>query len=220
MSDDFEFEFKVPLSAVVCSRRNSGKTHMIKHIINHLFVSKLIDYVIIYSETAKISRDFSDLVDDNVLMDQFTEQSINKIINYQIKTKKKKQCLIVLDDTISCMGYKFMKEIDRLFSKARHWNISIVLISQYIKQVVSSIVRSNIDYLLYSVNTHTVLDFIYDIVVYEGTKKEFIKWSQDNTKDFQFIMFKNIHGGEWLFLKAPAQLELVKIKSSKIKSKV
>ena len=51
---------------------------------------------------------------------------------------------------------------------------------------------------------------MYDIVIYDGNIKEFIKWSQDNTKDFQFIMYKNIHGGEVLFVKAHEKLILEK----------
>ena len=107
------------------------------------------------------------------------------------------------------------KLVNKLFSKGRHWNISIVLINQYIKNVVSTVVRSNIDYLLYSVNSTTVLDYLYDLVIYDGNKKEFIKWSLDNTKSFQFIIYKNIHGGDWFFIKAPKNLILHKFKSKK-----
>ena len=76
--------------------------------------------------------------------------------------------------------------------------------------------RSNIDYLLYSVNSISILTYIYDLVIYDGNIKEFISWSQNNTKDFQFIMYKNIHGGEFFLCKAPENLDLHKFKSNKI----
>ena len=99
------------------------------------------------------------------------------------------------------MDKHFQSLINKLFLKGRHWNISIVLINQYIKHAISPIVRSNIDYLLYSVNSVSILTYIYDLVIYVGNIKQFIKWSQDNTKDFQFIMYKNIHGGDFSLLK-------------------
>ena len=142
---------------------------------------------------------------------KLSQKSIDKIIKYQEKVKSKgKQCLVIIDDSISCVDNSFQSLVNKLFSKGRHWNISIVLINQYIKHVISPIVRSDIDYLLYSVNSVNILQYMYDIVIYDGNIKEFIKWSQDNTKDFQFIMYKNIHGGEFLFVKAPEKLILEK----------
>jgi hypothetical protein len=123
--------------------------------------------------------------------------------------------LIIIDDSISCVDKHFQSLINKLFSKGRHWNISIVLINQYIKHAISPIVRSNIDYLLYSVNSISILTYIYDLVIYDGNIKEFISWSQNNTKDFQFIMYKNIHGGEFFLCKAPENLDLHTFKSNK-----
>ena len=65
--------------------------------------------------------------------------------------------LIIIYDSISCVDKHFQSLIIKLFSKGRHWNISIVLINQYIKHAISPIVRSNIDYLLYSVNSVSII---------------------------------------------------------------
>ena len=164
----------------------------------------------------RIYQVISEILDKKQILNNFNETSINKIIKYQEKVKSKgKQCLIIIDDSISCVDKHFQSLINKLFSKGRHWNISIVLINQYIKHAISPIVRSNIDYLLYSVNSVSILTYIYDLVIYDGNIKQFIKWSQDNTKDFQFIMYKNIHGGEFFFVKAPENLDLHKFKSKK-----
>ena len=211
-------EFEIPFSCCIVSRRNSGKTHLMQYLTNHLLENELIDYCILFSETAHLSGDFSELLPKKSILDKFDEKSINKIIKYQEKQKAKKkktQCLIIVDDSISCVNNDFQKLINKLFSKGRHWNISVVLINQYIKDVISTIVRNNIDYLLYSTNSTNILEYIYDIVIYDGKKKDFIQWSQDNTKNFQFILFKNLHGGEFFFLKAPEKLNLTKFNFSK-----
>lgn len=209
------FEFKIPFSMCIVSRRNCGKTHLMEYLTDHFLQNKIFDYVILFSETASLSGDFEKILDKKSILSDFNETSINKIIKYQEKVKSKgKQCLIIIDDSISCVDKHFQSLINKLFSKGRHWNISIVLINQYIKHAISPIVRSNIDYLLYSVNSVSILTYIYDLVIYDGNIKEFIKWSQDNTKSFQFIMYKNIHGGEFFFIKAPENLDLHKYKNN------
>ena len=198
------FEFKIAFSMTIVSRRNCGKTHLMEYLTDNFLQNKLFDYVILFSETAHLSGDFSDILDKKCILSDFNEESIDKICKFQEKQKKlkkEKQALIIIDDSISCVGHSFQKLVNKLFSKGRYWNISIVLINQYIKHAISPIVRSNIDYLLYSVNSVSILTYIYDLVIYDGNIKEFIKWSQDNTKDFQFIMYKNIHGGDFSLLK-------------------
>ena len=211
---EYSFQFKIPFSMCIVSRRNCGKTHLMQYLTNHFLENKLFDLCILFSETAKLSGDFSEILPKQCIIPDFNQKSIDKIIKYQEKVKSKgKQCLVIIDDSISCVDNSFQSLVNKLFSKGRHWNISIVLINQYIKNVVSTVVRSNIDYLLYSVNSTTVLEYLYELVIYDGNKKEFIKWSQDNTKSFQFIMYKNIHGGEFFFIKAPENLDLHKFKS-------
>ena len=215
---DEAFEFKIPFSMCIVSRRNCGKTHIMQYFTDNLLQNKLIDYCILYSETAHLSGDFSKILDKRYILSNFNESSIDKVIKFQEKQKKQKkpkQCLIIIDDSISCVGHMFQNLINKLFSKGRHWNISIVLINQYIKHAISPIVRSNIDYLLYSVNSISILTYIYDLVIYDGNIKQFITWSQNNTKNFQFIMYKNIHGGEFFFVKAPEILDLHKFKNIK-----
>ena len=127
------FEFKIPFSMCIISRRNCGKTHMMQYLADNLLQNKLIDLCILFSETAHLSGDFSEILDKKQILNNFNETSINKIIKYQEKVKSKgKQCLIIIDDSISCVDKHFQSLINKLFSKGRHWNISIVLINQYI----------------------------------------------------------------------------------------
>ena len=55
-------EFEIPFSCCIVSRRNSGKTHLMQYLTNHLLENELIDYCILFSETAHLSGDFSELL--------------------------------------------------------------------------------------------------------------------------------------------------------------
>ena len=87
------------------------------------------------------------------IQDDFSTTKINKILEHQKKSKDSnnpKQCLIILDDTIGQkLDISFKTNLDLLFSRGRHYNISIIFISQYIKNYISTTIRNNIDYLLF-----------------------------------------------------------------------
>jgi hypothetical protein len=210
-------EIKVPSTFVLFAKRNTGKTVLGSHIIKHLYETKKIDYVCLFSQTAHLSGDFG-FLPKNSKHDDFSEKAVNKIIDYQDKnrkSKKPKQCLLVLDDTISMISHKFGGLLNRLFTAGRHYNISVMFITQYPKaNNFSPSCRSNIDYLFFSVNTITVLKFIYELVVYDGTIQEFLKWVQDNTNDFQFILYDNLQSGadKFFFVKADIIDDSYKIK--------
>ena len=63
-----DFQFKIPFSMAVISRRNCGKTHMMQYLADNLLQNKLIDLCILFSETAKLSGDFSEILDKNAFL--------------------------------------------------------------------------------------------------------------------------------------------------------
>jgi hypothetical protein len=125
--------------------------------------NKLFDYIVLFSSTALLTKDFECLPKKAILED-FSTTKINKILEYQKKAKESqnpKQCLIILDDTIGQkLDITFKTNLDLIFSRGRHYNISIIFISQYIKNYISATIRNNIDYLLFSVNNYNVIKII------------------------------------------------------------
>ena len=82
------FEFKIPFSMCIVSRRNCGKTHLMEYLTDNFLQNKLFDYVILFSETAHLSGDFSETLDKKCILSDFYEQSINIICKFQEKQKK------------------------------------------------------------------------------------------------------------------------------------
>ena len=206
-------EISVPFSMVVVSKRNSGKSYLTKHLLNMFMIeNKLFDYIVLFSSTAHLTKDF-ECLPKKAIQDDFSTTKINKILEHQKKSKDSnnpKQCLIILDDTIGQkLDISFKTNLDLLFSRGRHYNISIIFISQYIKNYISTTIRNNIDYLLFSVNNYNVIKIIYDLVVYDGNIKEFIKFVNEKTKNYTFLIYNNLNYSDHIFftIRAPKDMD-------------
>lgn len=200
---------QIPFSMIVVSKRNSGKSYLCKHLLKtFMHDTKLFDYIVLFSTTANLTKDF-ECLPKKAVQEEFSTLKLNKILDHQKKYKDSnnpKQCLIILDDTIGCkLDSDFKQNLDLLFSRGRHYNISIMFISQYIKNYISTTIRNNIDYLLFSVNNYNVIKIIYDLVVYDGTIKDFIRFVNANTKDYNFLIYNNLNYSDNNFyqIKAP-----------------
>ena len=211
-------EISVPFSMVVVSKRNSGKSYLTKHLLNMFMIeNKLFDYIVLFSSTAHLTKDF-ECLPKKAIQDDFSTTKINKILEHQKKSKDSnnpKQCLIILDDTIGTkIDISFKTNLDLLFSRGRHYNISIIFISQYIKNYISTTIRNNIDYLLFSVNNYNVIKIIYDLVVYDGSIKDFIKFVNEKTKNYTFLIYNNLNYSDNNFytITAPKEIEKFDIK--------
>ena len=206
-------EISVPFSMVVVSKRNSGKSYLTKHLLNMFMIeNKLFDYIVLFSSTAHLTKDF-ECLPKKAIQDDFSTTKINKILEHQKKSKDSnnpKQCLIILDDTIGQkLDISFKTNLDLLFSRGRHYNISIIFISQYIKNYISTTIRNNIDYLLFSVNNYNVIKIIYDLVVYDGSIKDFIKFVNEKTKNYTFLIYNNLNYSDNNFytIQAPKDMD-------------
>ena len=211
-------DVKLPFSMIVVSKRNSGKSYLVKHLLKLFMVdNKLFNYIVLFSSTAHLSKDF-DCLPKKSVQEDFSSAKVNKILDFQKQykeSKNPKQCLIILDDTIGAkLDPSFKTNLDLLFSRGRHFNISIIFISQYIKNYISTTIRNNIDYLLFSINNYNVIKIIYDLVVYSGNIKEFIKFVGDKTKNYTFLIYNNLNYSENNFftIQAPNNIEKFEIK--------
>jgi len=211
-------EINVPFSMIVVSKRNSGKSYLTKHLLKMFMVdNKLFDYIVLFSSTANLTKDF-DCLPQKAIQENFSSEKVNKIIEHQKKSKESsnpKQCCIILDDTIgSKIDAEFKTNLDLLFSRGRHYNISIIFLSQYIKNYISTTIRNNIDYLLFSINNYNVIKIIYDLVVYDGSIKDFIKFVNEKTKDYTFLIYNNLNysTNNFYTIQAPKHIEKFCIK--------
>ena len=196
---------EIPGSFLFLSERNVGKTVLCEYIIDRLLEAKKIDVAYIYSNTCMLGNNWRS-IPDRYKSETIEYKKINKIIDKQAKEVKKytaskakkkkepKQVALIFDDIIDSSSNKhnLIDLLNMLYSKGRHFKISVFLCNQYVKQLVTPTLRSNIDHLFISNNTIEVLYFVYSIVIFDGNKKKFVEFIQNNSQDFYFVMYDNI----------------------------
>jgi hypothetical protein len=128
---------------------------------------------------------------------------------------------LIFDDIIDSGGSsnkgEFINLINELFSRGRHFKISVMICNQYVKNVITPTVRSNIDYFFISNNTSEVLHFVHSLVIFDGTKTEFLTFVSAHTKDHHFLMYDNLSADENQYFTIRAKLEYIESKIGKNK---
>ena len=205
-------DIQVPFSACTISKRNSGKSFLCKYILYTLLKNKQIDLAVCFSNTNEYSDDWN-MLPSKYRIQGFKESELARIIAHQKKQKtlllegKKvdlKQVLIIFDDVSGMKDYKKSELVEELYANSRHFNMSIITLIQYSKFITPAC-RNNLDYLFLGVNTHISLESIYEIVIFDGCKKDFKAFVNQHTKDYFFIMYNNTvrdHAKLWLKVRA------------------
>ena len=141
--------FKPPFRVIVVAPSNSGKSVLISNLIS----SHDLPYrkyfkknIFIWSSTFSLndpSFSMSDNIEKTNVYDQYDEQTIQDLINEQIGiihkyTKKKApHLLFIFDDVVQDIPRQG-SILNTLFFSARHYNISLILLSQQYKMVPRS----------------------------------------------------------------------------------
>ena len=193
-------DIEVPFSSVLLARRNTGKSVLAEYLTNRLLELGKIDVVYIFSKRACLNNNWES-IPLKYKCEDMNFKKIEKIIKKQTitcktksKSKKLKNILLIFDDIIDRGGsnYELQNLFNDMFARGRHFKISIMLLNQYVKGIVSPTIRANIDFLFISSNTNEVLNYVYNIVIYKGKKDQFVDYVNEHTMDHQFIMYDNL----------------------------
>ena len=188
---------KVPFSSIVVSKRNSGKSFMVKDLCYNLSVQKRIHQVIVMSNTSGLSlnKDY-DFVDKKFLT-TFAQEKIERLMKLQtkaIKAGKIREILLVLDDVIGGDGTKKAEGnrlIRSLYANGRHFHISVILLSQIANRLLEPPLRENSDYIFFSRLGMRGLETLWESIPVIR-KKEFIRFASTHNKDYTFILYDNM----------------------------
>lgn len=187
---EFAALIKVPFSLSIASKRNTGKTVLVSVLIRELLESKAVDMVLVMSQTQHVNDDYKILPPR--LRQSFSEDVIKKLLDTQGKTPKRerKQVLLVLDDVLSDKEAEKSRFIKRLYTLGRHYDISVVLISQTSNVALSPGIKQNSDWILYSRQNRYMLESLWSSVC-NIDKRTFIQWSEENNKNYTFLAIDN-----------------------------
>ena len=198
---------KVPFSSIVVSKRNSGKSFLVRDIVYNMSVQKKVHQVIVMSNTSGLSlnKDYDFL--DKRFLTTFAQEKIEKLMKIQqkaIKAGKIREILLVLDDVIGGDGTKKAEGnrlIRSLYANGRHFHISIILLSQIANRLLEPPLRENSDYIFFSRLGMRGLETLWESVPVIA-KKDFIRFASTHNKDYAFVLYDNMtqSNDPWDFL--------------------
>ena len=121
-----ELEFKINSTFLVVSKRNSGKSILVKHILKNLCENHEVSNIILFSETASYETEY-DFIDKKYIIDGIDENKIEKIIKYQQKNTKnnKKIKLIFIFDDVNVNDKS--RQLIKLFTQSRHFHVTVIV---------------------------------------------------------------------------------------------
>jgi predicted AAA+ superfamily ATPase len=190
-------------ACVICGPRQSGKSLMTRNLLERddmlKGVFKKPNYVIIMS-TSLANGDYDLVTGPNIY--KYDDYNAN-IINHVIETQKNliekygrnkvPEILIILDDILDTGALQRHSMIEKLFSKGRHYNINVIVISQQINRV-SKLMRLNSDYfcLFRPFNINETEDFLSQYIQKKYHKK-FMNYLEKvwNDDPHAFILIDN-----------------------------
>lgn len=194
--EDVVTHIKVPFSCTVVSKRNSGKSFLVRDIVYELSKQGRINQVIVMSNTSgqSLNADY-DYMPPAMLM-MYKEATILKIMEMQqkqIKAGKIREILLVLDDVVgsdtsnSAEGSRLIRSI---FANSRHYHISVILLSQIATRLLQPAIRENSDVIFFSRLNRKSLETMSEAVC-NIEKKAFVAIAEKNNKNYSFIFYNN-----------------------------
>jgi len=187
---------KVPFSMAICSKRNSGKSFLVRNLVYELAKAKKINQVIVMSNTSglALNKDYDYM--PKKLLTTYKEATITKLLEVQAKDVKAgriREVLLIMDDVIgetkdkSAEGSRMIRS---LYANSRHYHISVILLSQIANRVLTPAIKENSDYLFFSRINRRGLESIWESIC-NIDKKSFIAFAEKNNKDYSFILYDN-----------------------------
>ena len=184
--DELKDDITTPRNILILSRSGSGKSVLIKNLISMLLKNHDFNCIILYSKTARYETEY-DFINEDCKYDGDLDELITNILNYQ-KKNLNNNLLFLLDDLDVTKKSDMLSD---LFTKSRHFRITILLSSQYVKTLVSSTIRSNFHYLFFNQLNFENLECIYKIVYIDIDKKSFFNFIYNIKEKYAFFFYDN-----------------------------
>lgn len=178
---------------LLVARRGSGKSELIKYLIQEY--ENLFETTIVIS-TTDFSGFYKSVVAEKNISLEYKDEIIEKLLNKLERVNKNKnqkshdfkRVLLILDDVISDTRLAHSKSLEKVYTKGRHYGITLILASQYIKKI-SPAMRENTDYIFVGKITEGSRDIICTEFSDFYTSKEMDEIIRENAgRDYEFVI--------------------------------
>jgi len=204
-----------PYISILCAPPKSGKTYLIKYLLNEMFKKKKLKYGIVFCPT-KFTGAY-DFLPNEFVHSRYNENTLIKFYNIQIaqqkKNKKAEPAFIIFDDCIGSIN--FQSEImSRLTSTYRHPNFTLIFTSQYIHKIPTTIRECATYFITFKQTKENTFKSIQDNFMNEKTIKEVKKFITDNTHNYNFIIVEVLEDDDQKYHigRVPEKYKSIKIK--------
>ena len=200
-------KFKPNSTICFLSRRNSGKSHLCRHIL----FSMIDDFeeMFIVSQTENVSHSL-DFLPSSHIMESWDPKKIEQLMKKQeieIKKSKPRQICLILDDVIGSLKPNDPL-LNKIFVMGRHLKITICLLLQYSKACLSPTIRGNTDYLFFNRLPIEGIRVLFEGVHFNGDFKSFQKFieKKQRNRPFTFLLYDSLcteDARRWKVVTAP-----------------
>lgn len=120
-------------SMIITGNTKAGKSHMMRYLLTEHIESNYFDFVIVFSRTL-VNGYYNEFIESKLMFSEYNEEVINTMIKLYEEKKSKgvnMKWLVILDDCVDNRS-KFLDNITHLFYSGRHYNASIIFLTQKI----------------------------------------------------------------------------------------
>ena len=189
---DFEIKNKI---ICFCAKRNSGKSQLLRYLVN---CSKdLFSKIFVICPTETVNHFYKDLIPAQNIFSQYKEEWVESLIakltdiNSGKNDRDAKHILLILDDCCSDTKFHTSKTLKLLATRGRHIKIAVMITCQYIYQI-PPVIRNNCDYIYVGQMNQQGLKLLTDeFLMGNIDKKQFVDLYHSNTNDYNFLVINN-----------------------------
>jgi len=180
-----------PWQAIFVGAKHSGKSACIKYVCRAY--ASVFHQIYVFVPT-KLNG-FYDFLPSKYVFDDYRPEVMREILANQEAYKsagKTVNTLCVFDDIIGSETINFEKrthnELNRVFCANRHYNLSIIVVTQSLKRV-PRILRDNIDAACIFRCMRQAYEGLYETFGHMD-KKAFYKFLEEGTRSYQVILYR------------------------------
>jgi len=209
----------LPACIVLNSRPGGGKSHFCRYLIysvrdfiaygvcysKSIFKEGNLDYIPAYSNDPEMLKKYQ-----NFRFDKFSRENLREILTMQSQYPMGKAplCMIIWDDDISDPDMFTCEEFVDAVTMFRHYNLLIVICTQYINKLTTTTRECASHVGLYKMSTKRSINAAYESYGQEfESENDFRKWlyaRTKNPKDYNICWKDRVEDLPWMVIRAPA----------------
>ncbi len=135
-----------PFISIYVAKPEQGKSVAIKYLIHRMCSADIVSHGWVYTGTA-FNKDYSYLP-AGCVTSVFSIDGLKQILKYQSVNPDKKPAFIVFDDMVAYIPWKD-KNVRSLFMNFRHYNIRLIVASQYFRAMDAQVREQTTFYVVF-----------------------------------------------------------------------